>query len=336
MKRNILKITALIALGAALSTACSKSSEESPNAAAQRYFDAWLAIHYPDAVEKDGIYIIEDIPGTGKPWDRDAQISLANFTVRSLDGSVSTTNEESWAKRLGTWDQTYYYGPQVLLTGGNNSYAGVEMMLDGMRCGGTRTAIIPTWMMTQTRYEKLSDYLSVDTGNASSIYTIRLTDQTDDLADYQFEQMLEYATRTWGVSDTLSTAAVFFKSHTEFEGEPAEMPSDTTVYIDYVGRRMDGQVFDTSIADTAKFYHIYNDSRDYSPVSITYAADPVDIKMGSVTPVKGFQYGLAAMHPDEDASFLFGYALGYESKAEGSRIPAYSALRFDIYMVDKP
>ena len=75
MKRNILKITALIALGTSLSAACSKSSEESPNAAAQRYFDAWRAIHYPEAVEKDGIYIIEDVPGTGKVWDSSLQIT---------------------------------------------------------------------------------------------------------------------------------------------------------------------------------------------------------------------------------------------------------------------
>lgn len=336
MKRNILKFTVLIALGASLSMACSKSSDEGVNAAAQRYFDAWRAIHYPDAVEKDGIYIIEDIPGNGAAWDQDMEITLANYTIRSLDGTVTSTNQEAMAKQLGKWDQTYYYGPQVIVTSGNAIYAGVEMMLDGMRAGGTRTALIPAWMMTQTRYENLSDYLSVDSGNEAAVYTIRLDGQTDDLTGDEFRRMREYATREWGVSDTLSTAAVFFKSHTVFDGEPEEMPSDTTVYINYIGRRLDGQVFDTNIADTAKFYHIYDASKEYAPVSITWSAEVSEIKMGSTEPVDGFQYGLAAMHPEEKASFLFGFSLGYGSSAQGSRIPAYSALRFDIEMVDKP
>lgn len=336
MIRNILKSTALIILGTCLAAACSKSSEEGANDAAKRYFDAWRAIHYPDAVQKDGIYIIEDIPGTGAAWDMDTEIALATYTIRSLDGSVSSNTEESWAKKLGNWNQTYYYGPQVIITSGNSSYAGVEMMLDGMREGGTRTAIIPAWLMTQTRYENLSDYLEVDSGNSAAIYTINLKGVTNDLPEYEYRQMREYAIREWGVSDTLSTAAVFFKSHTDFDGEPAEMPKDTTVYINYIGRRMDGQVFDTSIADTAKFYHIYDSSKEYAPVSITYAEEAKDIKMGSSAPVGGFQYGLAAMHPGEKASFLFGYALGYGTTAKSKLIPAYSALRFDIEMVEKP
>ena len=116
------------------------------------------------------------------------------------------------------------------------------------------------------------------------------------------------------------------------------MPHDTTVYINYTGRRMDGQVFDTTVADTAKFYRIYNASKTYEPVSITWAEDAADIKMGgsSTSLISGFKLGLQAMHAGESASFLFGFGLGYGTSASGSLVPAYSPLRFDIEMVPKP
>ena len=61
MKRmnHILPRLALLPVVAALvAVSCNKNAGEGPNAAIQRQFDAWRAIHYPAAVEKDGIYII--------------------------------------------------------------------------------------------------------------------------------------------------------------------------------------------------------------------------------------------------------------------------------------
>ena len=110
-------------------------------------------------MEKDGIYIIEDTPGTGAAWDKYQSITFMTYTMRSLDGTVSYNTDEQWAKQLGEWDQTYYYGAQVVPTGKDATYAGLDILLEGMRQGGTRTAIIPSWMMTYDRYDSLSKYL---------------------------------------------------------------------------------------------------------------------------------------------------------------------------------
>ena len=64
--------------------------------------------------------------------------------MRELDGTVTYNTDEMWAQQLGEWDQTYYYGPQVVPTGEEASYAGLDILLEGMRQGGTRTAIIPS------------------------------------------------------------------------------------------------------------------------------------------------------------------------------------------------
>lgn len=336
MKHIIRSFFTLAAL-AVLAVSCGKQTEEATNAAAKRYFDAWRAINYPDAVEKDGIYIIEDKAGTGLEWTENLPVSFATYTIRSLGGTVSSNTDEAWARQLGQYNQTYYYGQQVILTGENVSYAGIDIMLDGMREGGTRTAIIPSWMMTYDRYDTAAEYLEHESDVSSAIYTITFLGQTANLAEYEYTQMLDYAQRNWSTSDTLSTGAVFFKSHTVFDEEPVEMPSDTIVYINYTGRRMDGQVFDTTIADTAKFYNIYNASKTYSPVSVTWAESADDLTMGdSSSLIDGFKIGLFAMHADESASFLFGYNLGYGSSGSGNLVPAYAALRFDIEMVPEP
>ena len=336
---HIIRILFLTALAAFLLGSCKKTSDDETAAAAERYFEAWRAIHYPDAVKKGGIYIIEDEPGTGMEWMESLPVTFLTYTMRNLDGTVSHNSDEAWARQLGTWDQSYYYGPQVVLTGESMSYAGLDVLLDGMRQGGTRTAIVPSWMMTYERYDNDDEYLKHQTDVSSAIYTIKFIDQTENIQDYEFREMKSYAQSHWNVSDTLSTAAVFFKSHTVFKTEPEAMPKDTTVYINYIGRRIsDGQVFDTNIADTAKFYHIYNSSRTYEPVSVTWAETATDIKMGDNKVVSGFAYGLAAMHPEESASFVFGNSLGYGSSGGSNTnlIPPYAALRFDVDLVPKP
>ena len=337
MNHILRRLALLPALAAVLAVSCSKTSGEGANVALKRQFDAWRAIHYPDAVEKDGIYIIDETPGTGLEWNENLQVTFMTYTLRSLDGTVSSNSDEQWAKQLGTWDRTYYYGPQVVLTGEGMSYAGLDALLDGMRQGGTRTAIIPSWMMTRERHDSVDEYLQTETEVSSMIYTVKFLEQTENLAEYELRQLRQYSISHWGVPDTLSTAAVFFKSFTEFPSEPAEMPTDTTVYINYIGRRIsDGQVFDTTIADTAKFYHIYDASKTYAPVSVKWAEEATSITMSESSVISGFAYGLKAMHADEKASFAFGYNLGYGSSGSGNMIPAYAALRFDIEMVPQP
>ena len=337
MKHILRKLALLPAVAAILAASCTKNAGEGANVAIKRQFDAWRAIHYPDAVEKDGIYIIEDTPGTGIEWRKTLPVTFMTYTLRSLDGTVSSNSDEQWARQLGAWDKTYYYGPQVVLTGEGSSYAGMDAMLDGMRQGGKRTAIIPSWMMTLERHDSMDKYLETETDIPAMIYTVTFMEQTENLAQYELQKMREYSAAHWGVSDTLSTAAVFFKCFTEHATEPDEMPNDTTVYINYIGRRIsDNQVFDTTIADTAKFYDIYDPSKSYAPVPVSWAENATEIKMSENSVINGFAYGLKAMHADEKASFCFGYNLGYGSSSSGNLIPAYAALRFDVEMVPAP
>ena len=115
--KHILPRLALLSVAALLAVSCHKSTGEGANVALKRQFDAWRAIHYPAAVEKDGIYILEDTPGNGPAWNKNLGITFMTYTMRDLDGDVAYNTDEQWAKQLGKWNQTYYYGPQVVPTG---------------------------------------------------------------------------------------------------------------------------------------------------------------------------------------------------------------------------
>ena len=74
--KHILPRLALLSVAALLAASCHKNVGEGTNVALQRQFDAWRTIHYPAAVEKDGVYIIDDTPGTGRTWDDDLPVTF--------------------------------------------------------------------------------------------------------------------------------------------------------------------------------------------------------------------------------------------------------------------
>ena len=185
----ILRNAGLAVLAAGLVLSCAKTADEGANVANKRYLDAWRAINYPSAVERNGVYVIEDKPGTGLEWNESLSVNFINYPIRNLDGTVQYNSDEDWAKQLGTWDQTYYFGPQVSVTGQNLSYAGLDAILDGMREGGTRTAIIPSWLMTYDRYDTIDEYLEHETSNSAAIYTITFLGQTENLIEYELNAM---------------------------------------------------------------------------------------------------------------------------------------------------
>lgn len=135
-------------------------------------------------------------------------------------------------------------------------------------------------------------------------------------------------------------------------GSPAmKFKDDTTLYINYTGRLLNGQVFDTTIEDTAKFYNIYSTTRTYGPVEIKWSSDTTAITLGdSDDIIGGFKSMIGKLRNDEPVSegeeerkdggndgesavAIFYSNLGYGYNGSGSSIPGYAPLRFDITVV---
>ena len=352
MKKSILYLS----LAVLVLAACAKTPKKSANESDKLYLESWIQVYHPEATRTSlGAYVLEDIPGTGAAagsYESNPYIQV-NYTVRNLDGSVQGTTDMELAQQLGSYDESAYYGPVTWTRASHGLAAGIEESVAAMRVGGRRTVVIPGWLLgvdassgTPIIYDTAQEYLDKVTGGTPRIYEIELTELIQDVNKWQCDSVGRYVAHEFpgkSVTDSLKYGIYYFR--TAEPSSTAKFKNDTTIYINYIGRRLDGAVFDTSIADTAKFYGIYSASRTYGPCAVTwYGSDKTytDITMKTAgatsasSVINGFAFGLDQMHPHEQGSVIFIAGWGYGSKSSGAAIPAYSPLRFDLEIVDKP
>lgn len=340
---RFMRIRTIYAVLAALALcACAKTPVAGPNDSSKLYFDSWIHVNYPNAVPvPPGYYVLSEKSGTGTLAGTSGQNPYvrANYVIKSLDGTVSSTSLEDLAKQVGTFKESDYYGPIVWIRGENYLSAGLDAALEPMRVGGTRTVVVPGWLNTTSRYDTEDDYLAKVTGS-NFIFDLELVETITDIKKWETDSVGRYVSRAFpgkGVADSLKYGFYYFRT-----GNPSsekEFPNDTTIYINYVARLLNGKVFDTNVKDTAKFYGLYSASRTYTPSSITWFSSDgtyADIKMGESSVIDGFSFALSKMHPHEKGAAVFYSGVGYGTSGSGSTIPAFAPLRFDIEIVDKP
>lgn len=339
MKSNVI-FTGCAGL-AVLLAGCAKSEKSEPYEDEQRYVEAWMSVNYPEIQPDDlGIYILEDEPGTGEELDEQIYV-IVNYTISDMDGTVSSTTSKTLSQQLGTYEAANYYGTEVWIYGYDNLPPGVEDMLKGMKIGGSRTALIPAWLMGSKRYSKPSDYLKHSSSdNSTAIYSVELVGITDDIYEVETDSMAVYSKKYLEGID--STSYGFYYKQLKAPVDTTSFPSDTSVYINYIGRLLNGQVFDTTIKDTAKFYNIYSTSKTYQPAKITWGDSYSDLTLSADSSsdgssvITGFSMTLWEMRSYEKAVGMFYSAYGYSYSGSGSTIPAFAPLVFEIEMVDEP
>ena len=339
MKRTVIFFTAALCL----LWGCAKKDNSTTGTQAQEYLNLWLSQCHPGVTASStGVYILEEEVGSGSAWNSETPISLLLTTIRGLGGVITATGHEEYAKQLGTYVEGNYYGPVVTYT--QNGYAGVEALLTGMRIGGTRTAVVPAWLLTTERYSSQKEYLEACTNSTHLIYTITLAGQASDITKWEQNSVEEYIQRNLGSTvqvasfndDTKEDKLFWFGSNAASAQQGQEAIGSGKKYkLNYTGRLLNGQVFDTSIEKVAKDNGIYDSSRTYAPVTITTADSYENFALdGSTSIVDGFKGALSLMkYVGEQATVLFTSALGYSTTGRGSTIPPYAPLRFDLEIV---
>lgn len=341
-----MKIRTLIFLCAAACVAagCAKVRSGSTYEADKRYFDAWVDLNYPDAVKIGDVVVISDEEGGGAPV-ADSTFIFIHYSARLLDGTIEETTREEVAKQLGSWDPSRYYGPQPWQTDEDALTVGVERAIKGssiiedsplasMKVGGKRRFIVPVWLGGKTRYGDESEYMKNSSGSSNYIYDVEITDATDDIIRWQLDSMKRFSEKFLGGIDTVS-AGFYYKQLRE-PADTITMSNDTTLYVNYIGRLLNGQVFDTNLADTAKMYNIYSSARDYAPAEINWNEDPSSITMDGSSVISGWAKALSMMNKYEKGVTMFYSPLGYSYSGSGNSIPPYAPLIFEIELVDNP
>ena len=325
MKNIILAAAVVFAL-----TACGKEASEGKNDDAKKEFDAWIAKYHPGIQPTPlGSYILEEIEGTGAPVADSAYLRV-RVTATRLDSTIFTTTEEALARQLGQYHKANYYGPTVWHLADNGLYAGLEEIVSGMKVGGSITAIVPGWLNTFKRYSSANGYLKNTTGT-DYIFSINIVDAFSDPDAWELDSLSRYMAANYPTAIKDTNVEGFWHVVLDPGREDETYTGDSTFYVHYVGRRLDGAIFDTSLADSAKVAGLYSASSDYDRKRVylddgDYTLNQLD---GSKV-IGGFALGLAKLHPGARILCFFTSSNGYSSSGSGATIPTYCPLSFEI------
>ena len=340
MNISTLRVTLTCGITAAILaflSGCAKESSVDNSSVEKEYLKAWIGANHPGvSASGRGIYILEDKPGAGAAVTDDDFYLFVEYTSTDLKGNVSATSSKKLSQQIGSYSPTNYYGDQIIMKDEAYTQLGVMDLIDGMRVGGMRVGVIPGWLNVV-----LKDYNNKVSGS-NSIYTITLKDKTNDITAWEIDTLARYAAvHMPGVDST------FYGYYCKTVKEPTSskaFSSDTTYYINYTGRLLNGQVFDTTVEDTAKVYGFYSSKKTYQPTKVTPSDDDdytkttiggTDTSEG-ITAVKGFAYCLSKLRPFEKVTCAFYSDLGYGYSGSGSTIPKFAPIVFDIEVVEKP
>lgn len=326
----------IVAAVLAVTIGCSKESSVDTSSMEKDYLEAWISVNHPGVTSSGrGIYILEDVPGTGEALGKDDFYVFLDYTETDLDGNVASTSSKKLSQQIGTYSPSNYYGDNILILDESYTQLGVLDLIEGMRVGGKRIGLVPGWLNVA-----LADY-NKNTSGSNSIFTITLKDKTSDIKAWEADTLAKYA--AIHLPGTDSTMFGYYCKTIKQPTSTETFSADTSFYINYTGRLLNGQVFDTTIEDTAKVHGIYSSSKTYAPMVVKPNAD--DYKKITIsnsedsegsTVVDGFAYCLSKLRPFEKVVCAFYSGLGYGYSGSGSRIPKFAPIVFEIEVVENP
>ena len=338
----------LIPLLGILLTGCVTTNTASTGEQAQDYLELWMQKNYPSVTaEASGIYIISDMTSGAAKWSADKAWVLAEVTIKSLSGTVISTDNKEWSQQLGTYKVSSYYGGKFSAVGEGASYAGFDAILDGMEIGATRVAIVPAWLLTTSRYSSEKEYIDNCSASSSLIYIVHLIAQVTDPTEWEKQQVADYVSAHYpGATATLMPGSEegseadgtfwFISDVSGFNEDDKRSDTEMDLSLNYTGMRLDGTVFDTSVQKTAVDNDIYDSSRTYAPMSLAFSSTWSDIKIdNSTTFIDGFKAGISLMWwKGQKATVIFTSGHGYGTSSKDA-IPAYCPLLFQLELVGK-
>ncbi len=318
--------TLLVLLAIFIASSCSKETKESSRSIQERILKSYIKTNYGETISptKSGLYIVENNKIGGDKIG-DSTFAFVRYSIRNLEGKYLSTTYDSVAILLGQFSKKNYYGDLIWCT--KDLTPGVKEILDSMMVGGRSKSIIPPWLLNL----ETGDYIA-DGDGISKIYDIELTKNIKDIDKYQYDNLEQFALQNYEGLD--STQLGFYYKLLEKPETKDTIPEGRDVLVWYVGKYLDGQVFDTNIADTAKKYNIFSGSEsNYTALTVQFYKDE-KTALEKNSAVDGFVKAVIRMNFGERAITFFNSVNGYGSagsiKSSGEGIPPYTPLFFDI------
>ena len=108
------------------------------------------------------------------------------------------------------------------------------------------------------------------------------------------------------------------------EGEGEFPQPNQQVSVNYTGKLLNGQVFDTSVEADAREADVYNAGRQYQPYQFT---------LGTGSVIRGWDIGIGLLKRGGKGVLYIPSTLAYGERANGI-IPANAILVFNVELVD--
>lgn len=318
---------------AALATACAVSPETEEFYSLDRVMKAWMNQYYPGVKTygDTGAYVLDLVQGSGEAVTDSAYIRV-HYTKTALDGTVSSTNEKTLAKQLGEYAVSNWYGGNTWRVDQGYLPDALEAVLKTMRAGGRVRMAIPA--SASSHESRMYDAFSTTSESDNMIIDVTIDTVITNIYNYQENIMRRWFIANYQVADT-TAEHLFLKKLEEHTSASDTVSEGATVSVRYIGRLMNGQVFDTNIEDTAKFYRIWSDSGSYDALSISYYKENTEQFSQNNSVVDGFGKAVLHMNYDEKAVTLFSSQLGYGESGSNPAIPEYSPLVFWLWIEKK-
>lgn len=125
--------------------------------------------------------------------------------------------------------------------------------------------------------------------------------------------LLEYFTKN-NIKPNKTSSGLYYLITKNGEGDNAK--AGQTVYVNYTGKTMDGNVFDSSV--DPKFNHV----------------EPFSFPLGKNNVIRGWDEGIALLNKGAKATLYIPSPLAYGANSPAASIPPNSILIFDVVLVD--
>ncbi|SDC90335.1 FKBP-type peptidyl-prolyl cis-trans isomerase [Williamwhitmania taraxaci] len=293
---------------------CKKGGEDATESE-KRVLDAWISLHYKDlAPNASGFYFIPVEEGTGAaPVDLD--YVYVNYTVEQLNGDVIYSTDSLVADNWGL--ATAHFAPELTRLGVSGSaQSGIAEAIRLMRVGGKSKLILPS---------NLAYGLNALRGVSNPlVLKLELFSVFEDIAKNEKDSVVRYKTDN-SLTETIDGKdGLYYKQIVQQDTCKGKYLKDyaSSVKVWYVGRYLDGYIFDTNIDSVA------------TKAGITASSTALlNVEFGKNGVVLAFEEVVKMMWLQEKTILVTTSEFAYGIQGKGTISP-YTPLVFEI-TIDK-
>lgn len=290
----IMKKTAGLILIIVAAYSCAVENSNIMDGVAESTFKSWVARNAPMAKElPSGIFIEYFRRGNTTDTVVAYQSWLyVNYTVKTLQGNIIATRDSTLARQLGIWKiNTHFCDDFVVFKDYDMKLSlGMQLGLMDMKAGDSARIYIPTRLA----------FTEGSTMNAGQGYTnsgvtysgspicfdVRLDHIVDKPATFERDSVQRWMVAKWNKSLKDSVADGMYMNKVVENPAGEEVKDGESVMINYSEFFTDGFILNTTVAEVAKKYGIYDYSgkTKYKPSKITLGSSEFSAVFNKVVP----------------------------------------------------